>query len=92
MPRNTKGLRRGGAGRPRGSLNKATADVRALAQSFLSRPEYLASRQARIDRGAAPQLEVLLHYYAHGKPKETVDLTADVPPFVVKIEVDDPSE
>ena len=33
MPRNTSGLRRGG-GRPKGVPNKATAEVKALAQQY----------------------------------------------------------
>ena len=34
MPRDTSGLKRGGPGRPKGTPNKATAEVRALAGQY----------------------------------------------------------
>lgn len=91
MPRGSKpGERRGG--RQKGVPNKVTREIRAASQALLSNPAYQKSLKARLRAGKAPHMEVLLHHYAHGKPKETMAIEADIPPFVVKVEVDDPTE
>lgn len=58
-------------GRKKGTPNKATVEIKAFAREFLARPAYRKSLQRRVDAGKAPHMEPLLHYYAHGKPKET---------------------
>jgi hypothetical protein len=76
MP-NTSGLKRGGSrGRPPGALNKATREIRDAARLMLDRPEYRESLQKRLDAGKAPHMELLLHHYAFGKPKEQLDVDA----------------
>lgn len=56
-------------GRAVGVQNQATRDIRAIAQGLIEDPAYQASLKARLLKGSSPQLEVLLHYYAYGKPK-----------------------
>ena len=65
-----------GKGRPKGSLNKATVEVRELADRLLNRPEYFASLQRRLDANkCAPAVEAMVWHYWKGKPKETVEHT-----------------
>jgi hypothetical protein len=71
------GLTRGGKGRPPGSLNKTTREIRDAAKAILDRPEYRASLKKRLDAGKAPHMETLLHHYAYGKPKETIEESGD---------------
>src|SRR5215472_5239412 len=56
-------------GRPRGTPNKATQEVRALARRLVDDPQYQASVQRRLRDGEAGALELLLWHYAYGKPK-----------------------
>lgn len=64
-----------GPGRPKGSLNKATREIKDIASGLLSDPAYVTSLKRRLTSGKAPHMETLLHHYAYGKPKETVDGT-----------------
>ena len=59
-------------GRPRGAVNKATRAIKDLSGGLLGDAQYQASLKKRLIAGKAPHMEVLLHHYAHGKPKETV--------------------
>ena len=79
-----KGKKTGG--RRKGTLNKATREIKAAAAAFLSSPAYLASAEERILKGDAPHLETLWHHYAFGKPKETVAIESQVrvPLFEIK--------
>jgi len=72
-----EGLTRAGKGRPPGSLNKTTREIRDAARAILDRPEYRASLEKRLDAGRAPHMETLLHHYAFGKPKELVEQSGD---------------
>lgn len=75
-----RGGRREGAGRPKGAVNKATADVREAARAFTndalevlalimtsgeSEAARVAAANSILDRG-------------HGKPKQSVDVDATV--------------
>jgi hypothetical protein len=62
-------------GRAPGVQNKATRDIRAIAQGLIEDSAYQASLKRRLLKGSSPQLEVLLHYYAYGKPK--MEIQAD---------------
>ncbi len=63
-----------GPGRPKGSLNKTTTEVRDLARQIVDDPEYRQALKLRVSLGEAPHMETLLWHYAYGKPKETVAL------------------
>ena len=77
MAGRTANLTRKGKGRPRGSQNKATVDVRALAQGLVDDLEYRKRLKDRLLSGKmAPALETLLWHYAYGKPRDTLDITA----------------
>lgn len=61
-------------GRKAGSVNKATAEIRAIAASLFD-ARYWESVKRRLDSGrAAPALEVKLLTYLYGEPKQTVDI------------------
>jgi len=49
---------------------------------LLEDPAYLRSARARLLEGKAPQLEVLLHHYAYGKPKDVVEQQGNQPIIV----------
>ncbi len=70
---NTAGLKIG-VGRVKGVPNKATAEVREIAQRIVGDPAYRAALTLRVQRGkAAPAIEVLLWHYAFGKPKDIIE-------------------
>ena len=56
-------------GRQLGQPNKVTHDIKEYARAVIEDPDYQAKLKQRLLGGSAPQLEVLLHYYAYGKPK-----------------------
>jgi hypothetical protein len=61
------------AGKPKGAVNRVTAQARELASRIVDSPEYLESLRARVIAGEAPQMEVLLWAYAKGRPVERVE-------------------
>jgi len=67
------------AGRPKGRLNNATVEVRELARGLTTgNPEYMANlARALVDRTAPPGVETMVWAYAHGKPKETIELQGE---------------
>ena len=71
MGKNTSGLKRGGPGRPRGTLNRVTVEVRAAAAALVDDPQY---RQKLLHdmrkRRVLPAVETMLWYFAKGKPVE----------------------
>ena len=73
-------------GRRAGTPNKATREIRDAARRLLEEPAYLRSVRARLVEGKAPQLEVLLHHYAYGKPKDIVEQTGPPQHIVVRVE------
>ena len=65
------------AGRPKGALNKATRDVKALCTELLESPTYVRNFRTRLNAGKlAPVVEALVWHYAYGKPKEQIELEA----------------
>jgi hypothetical protein len=78
-----------GKGRPKGSLNKNTKAIKDASALLLGDKAYQASLKQRLVEGKAPHMEVLLHHYAHGKPKDTVQVDGVIPPFVLRIATDD---
>jgi hypothetical protein len=61
-------------GRQRGQPNKATLDIKAHARAVIEDPDYQAKLKQRLLDGSAPQLEILLHYYAYGRPRQEIDV------------------
>jgi hypothetical protein len=59
-----------GGGRPKGAQNKATREIKEFARNFLMSDKYRRTLERRILAGTAPQMEVLLHHYAFGKPTD----------------------
>ena len=65
-------------GRPRGSPNKATREIREAAREVLENPRYRRSLEERLLKGTAPHMETLLHHYAYGKPTERLEHSGQV--------------
>lgn len=86
--KSARGGKRPGAGRPRGSLNKATADIRAAAQVYT---DEALSQLATIMRGSdsdaarVAAIKELLDR-GHGKPKQAIDVDANVQAAITSIE------
>lgn len=71
-----KHLKQGpGPGRPAGSLNKATREIKELARAIVEDPAYRKKLRRRMIEGKASHIEPLLWYYAYGKPKERVEVS-----------------
>jgi hypothetical protein len=61
-------------GRPKGTPNKVTADVRRAAQALVDDPAYRATLQQRLIAGTLPPaVETLLWSYAKGTPKDLLE-------------------
>lgn len=76
--RNTSGLWRGGSpGRPAGTPNRATHEVRDFCQRLVTDPEYRANFEQRWRSGVLPPvLEQMVWAYAVGKPAQAVEVRA----------------
>lgn len=84
MPR---GGKREGAGRPKGALNKATADIREAAQEFSQEALQILISVARTSESDAAKVAASNSILdrAHGKPGQTMDLNADVNATVTEL-------
>ena len=78
MSNNTSGLTPGGPGRPLGSKNAATQEIRAFSEDMITSPTYVAKLRDRLEAGKAPHMETLLFQYAYGKPKDTTEHTGQI--------------
>jgi hypothetical protein len=68
-------LNRGG--RPRGALNRATKYHQEFCRAIVESPEYRTWLVTRIMDGTLPAaIEMLLHYYAYGKPRERLEISS----------------
>lgn len=82
------GGKRLGAGRPKGSLNKATADVKAAAQVYTTEAlETLAEvlRKSESDAARVAAAKELLDR-GHGKARQALDVDANIKATVTKIQ------
>ena len=83
MPANgSKNLKR--SGRPKGVPNRASADVRVRARALVEDPVYVLGLKKRILDGKSVPIEIMLHHYAYGKPRETVEVEGAVTIKIVK--------
>lgn len=76
-----RGGKREGAGRPKGALNKATVDVKEAAQAFTADAiQTLAEIMRSTEHPAAARVSAAstLLDRGHGKPKQSMDLDANV--------------
>lgn len=63
-------------GRPKGSQNKATSDIKALAQEYtVEAIEKLADLMRSGEQSQVVPAITLLLAYAHGKPRQQTDMT-----------------
>lgn len=62
------------APRKRPGPNLQTREVRAMAKRLVEDPAYLRGLATRLRAGRAAHMEPLLWHYAHGKPRETVQV------------------
>src|SRR5262245_37136362 len=71
-----KGVSGNAAGRPRGVPNRATRDIRALAQALtLGDPQFICTLQRRLRAGTChPSLVQTLLAYGYGKPAQRVEV------------------
>jgi hypothetical protein len=61
-------------GRPKGSRNKTSLEIAAVARQLVESREYKASLKKRLIEGKAPHMEPILFYYAYGKPIDRIEL------------------
>lgn len=76
MPR---GGKREGAGRPKGAVNKATADIREAAQEYTDEALKVLAEVMRQGDSAAARVAAANSILdrGHGKPKQQVDANVD---------------
>ena len=72
MAKNIAGLRKGGPGRPKGTPNKTTTEVKLAAQALVDDPLYRKQLRRRMIGGTlAPAIEVMLWHYAKASRRTT---------------------
>ncbi len=87
MARNVANLKRGGSpGRPAGIPNKATQAIRQAAKAFVEDQQGQRKMLQQYRSGRLhPAIVTLLHHYAYGKPKETIDINTPMRALVVDL-------
>jgi hypothetical protein len=78
-----KGNKQPGGGRPLGSNNDSVKAIKQYMAELLDDPGYRAKLTRRIKAGELPQIELFLLTKAIGKPKEEIEVTANVPLFAL---------
>jgi len=65
-------------GRKPGVPNKVTNEIKEIAREIISSDDYLESLRLRLVTGVAPPaVEVAMHHYAWGRPKEIVSFESE---------------
>lgn len=84
-----RGGKREGAGRPKGAVNKATADIREAAQVYSEQALQVLVNVATAGESEAARVAAAnaILDRAHGKPKQSVDVDASVKAIVRRIEL-----
>lgn len=79
---------RPGAGRKKGTPNKATADIRAAAQEYTDQALNVVVQIATAGEGEAARVAAANSILdrAHGKPRQSVEVDADVNAKVEMVE------
>jgi len=87
MARNVANLKRGGSpGRTPGVPNKATQVIREAARTFVEDEAGQRKMLEQYRRGRLhPAIVTMLHHYAYGKPKETIDINTPMRALVVDL-------
>jgi hypothetical protein len=67
-----------GKGRPKGALNKATREIRELAQALFDDAYWERCRARLLSGRIAPAVEAKLLAYAYGEPKQQLEVQGDV--------------
>jgi hypothetical protein len=66
-------------GRKKGTPNKNTREIKALATRLLSDKTYLTMLQGKLNTGEIPPaIWQTLYHYAYGKPTEMVELNGEL--------------
>jgi hypothetical protein len=90
-----RGGKRPGAGRPKGSVNKATADIREAASVYSDQALKVLVQIATSGESEAARVSAAnaILDRAHGKPRQSVEVDADVRSEVKAVEwrIVDPS-
>lgn len=81
----------GGPGRKPGVPNKATQDIKEFSRAMLEDADYRERLKDRLAAGEAQPIEIMLHHYAYGKPKETIAVE-QAPPILVIDQLTDGSD
>ena len=83
-----KGGKRAGAGRPKGAISKATADIKALALDYAPQALETLAQIALGGESEAARVSAAnsLLDRAYGKPKQAVDVEANVKATVTAVE------
>lgn len=83
-----KGGKRAGAGRPKGAVAKATADIREAAQQYSEQALQVLVNVATAGESEAARVAAAnaILDRAHGKPKQSVDVDASVKATITAVE------
>lgn len=83
-----RGGKRPGAGRPKGSLNKATADIREAAQVYTGEALEKLAEIMRAGESEAARVAAIRELLdrGHGKPRQSLEVEADVKATITRIE------
>ena len=65
------------SGRRAGTPNRSTREIKEIARELLDETYFQVLRLRLLNGKCAPQLEVALFHYAHGRPKETIAIEGD---------------
>ena len=72
-----------GSGMPVGFVHKGLQEIRDFSRSVLEQPKYRAKVRKMFDEMHPAEIPghyvALLHHYAYGKPKETVEISSASP-------------
>jgi len=84
----SRGGKREGAGRPKGAVNKVTADIREAAQEYSAQALQVLVQVATAGESEAARVSAAnaILDRAHGKPGQTLDIDANVMATVQRIE------